>query len=358
MARKKSKILKKQKLEEIFKIIAPGTPLREAVNRIQEASLGALIVLADSKELSDVMGGGFQLNTSYSPQKVYELAKMDGAIIISPDIKTIHAANIQLQPDFKLKTDESGTRHQTAHRISQQKGNVVVAVSERRNKITIYKNDFRYILHNIGDLLAKSSQAITSLEKYALAIENGLSELNINEADKMVSLIEVIELVRMYGLLFRMAEELTEYILELGTDGRLVTIQYEEMMLNQEEIFESLVKDYKTDKVNTNDVFNKLLSLTKEELLEDENIAKILGYDLNNIDLEEIISTKGYRMLKNMSKLTNKDIELLVTEFKSNHGLFLATSQNISEIKGISKFKANYIYESIQRIKNKIINER
>ena len=165
---KKTKLAKKQILEHLFSIMSPGKPLRAAIDRIQEANLGAIIVLGDPKKLSDVMRGGFELNTAYTPQKVYELSKMDGAIILSENIKTIHGANIQLQPDSNIKTDESGTRHQAANRIAKQKGNLVIAVSERRNKITVYKGDFIYSLNDLSNLLVKSSQAITALEKYSV----------------------------------------------------------------------------------------------------------------------------------------------------------------------------------------------
>lgn len=358
MAKKKVKINKKEYLEEIFKRIAPGTPLREAINRIQEASLGALIVLGDPKELSDVMGGGFSLDTQYSPQKMYELSKMDGAIIVSEDIKTIYGANIQLQPDFSLTTDESGTRHQTAHRIAQQKGNLVITVSERRNKITAYKENTRYILHDIRDLLSKSSQATIALEKYAVAIERGLTNLTILEFDRMVTLYDVVEIVRMYVLLFKMAEELSEYILELGTDGRLVTIQYEEMMLNQEENFENLVKDYTENKIDVDKALKKLIKLSEQELLDDENIVEILGYNAKNISLDEIVNSRGYRMLRNINKITNKDIELLVNEFDGNHAILLASPSGIAQIKGISKFKAEYIHKALRRLKNKVMLDR
>ena len=199
---RKNKIVRKQILEHLFSIMSPGKPLRAAIDRIQEANLGAIIVLGDPKKLSDVMRGGFELNTVYTPQKVYELSKMDGAIILSENIKTIHGANIQLQPDSNIKTDESGTRHQAANRIAKQKGNLVIAVSERRNKITVYKGDFIYSLNDLSNLLVKSSQAITALEKYSVGIEKGWTNLSGLEFDNMVTLYDVVEVVRMYGLLF------------------------------------------------------------------------------------------------------------------------------------------------------------
>ena len=358
MAKKTKKNSKTEYLEDIFTIIAPGTPLRSAIDRIQEASLGALIVLGNPKELSDVIGGGFELNTPYTPQKVYELSKMDGAIIISDDIKTIHGANIQMQPDFNIKTDESGTRHQSAHRIAQQKNHLVIAVSERRNKITVYKDAFMYILHDIGDLLSKASQAIMALEKYSGAIYTSLINLSISEFDGMVTLYDVVEIIRMYGLLFKMSDEVIEYSAELGTDGRLVTIQYQEIMLNQKEGFKDLIKDYKINNDNAERIKDKISELSKEELLDDEKIASILGYDLKDISFDEIIKSRGYRLLRNVNKITNKDIEALVHEFKEIQAMLITTVDDIAQIKGISKFKATYIHTALTRLKNRVMLDR
>lgn len=356
---RKDKIAEKKILEYVFSIISPGTPLRAAIDRIQEANLGALIVLGNPKDLEDVMAGGFELNTEYSPQKVYELSKMDGAIILSEDIETIYGANIQLQPDPAISTDESGTRHQTANRIAKQKGNVVIAVSERRNKITIYKDDFRYILHDLSDLLVKASQAMMALEKYSVAINKSWVNLSILEFDNMVVFYDVVEVMRMYGLLFKMAEELIEYIAELGTDGRLVEIQYEEIMLNQKEEFMELVRDYKAENEKTEKIVEDIKKLSKAELLEDKNIVNILGYNLKEISLDEAIKARGYRLLSNINKITKKDIELVVNEFKEVQAIILfATAENLFKIKGISKIKADHIKKALDRIKNKIMLDK
>ncbi|RRD40968.1 DNA integrity scanning protein DisA [Leptotrichia sp. OH3620_COT-345] len=354
----KKKETKKKILEYVFSILAPGTPLRLAIDRIQEASLGAIVVLGDSADLAGIMRGGFKLNTSYTPQKLYELSKMDGGIILSEDIKTIYGANIQLQPNSNIKTDESGTRHQSAERVAKQTGNLVITVSERRNKITIYKGDFRYTLHDIGDLLVKSSQAIMALEKYAVAISRNLINLTVSEFDNMVTLYDIVEVIRMYGLLFRMSDELVEYISELGTEGRLVKIQYQEIMLNQNEEFNDLIKDYKKNDEKVEKVVENIRMLNKEELLEDENIANILGFNLKNISFDEIITSRGYRILGTINKVTKKDIELLVGEFEEIQAILIATVEEMTQIKGISKLKAEHINKALTRIKNKVMLDR
>ena len=355
---KKTKLAKKQILEHLFSIMSPGKPLRAAIDRIQEANLGAIIVLGDPKKLSDVMRGGFELNTVYTPQKVYELSKMDGAIILSENIKTIHGANIQLQPDSNIKTDESGTRHQAANRIAKQKGNLVIAVSERRNKITVYKGDFIYSLNELSNLLVKSSQAITALEKYSLGIEKGWTNLSVLEFDNMVTLYDVVEVIRMYGLLFKMSEELLDYMAELGVESRLVKIQYEEIMLNKNESFLALIKDYKMEGEKADKVVENIRNLTKEELFEDENIVNILGYNLKDISLDEAIKSRGYSLLSSINKITKKDIDLITGELQDVQMILLATPERIAQIKGISKFKSEHVHKALTRLKNKIALDR
>ena len=354
----KKKEPKKKILEYVFSILAPGTPLRSAIDRVQEASLGAIVVLGDPSDLSGIIRGGFKLNTPYTPQKLYELSKMDGGIILSEDIKTIYGANIQLQPNSNIKTDESGTRHQSAHRVAKQTGNLVITVSERRNKITIYKGEFRYTLHDIGDLLVKSSQAMTALEKYAVAISKNLINLTVSEFDNMVTLYDIVEIIRMYGLLFRMSDELIEYISELGAEGRLVKIQYQEIMLNQDEEFTDLIRDYKKNDEKVEKVMENLRMLNKEELLEDENIVEILGYNLKNISLDEIINSRGYRILGTINKVTKKDIEMLVAEFTEIQAILMATAEEMTQVKGISKLKAEHINKALIRLKNRVMLDR
>ena len=338
--------------------MSPGKPLRAAIDRIQEANLGAIIVLGDPKKLSDVRRGGFELNTAYTPQKVYELSKMDGAIILSENIKTIHGANVQLQPDSDIKTDESGTRHQAANRIAKQKGNLVIAVSERRNKITVYKGDFTYSLNELSNLLVKSSQAITALEKYSLGIEKGWTNLSVLEFDNMVTLYDVVEVIRMYGLLFKMSEELLDYMAELGVESRLVKIQYEEIMLNKNESFHALIKDYKMEGEKADKVVENIRNLTKEELFEDENIVNILGYNLKDISLDEGIKSRGYSLLSSINKITKKDIDLITGELQDVQMILLATPERIAQIKGISKFKSEHVHKALTRLKNKIALDR
>ena len=285
--------------ESIFKLIAPGQPLRMAIERIQEASLGGLLVFSSLEDIEKFVDAGFDLHTNFSPQKVYELAKMDGAVLISEDLKTIYGANIQLQPNKEVFTDESGTRHRTAHRMAQITNKLVITISERRKRVTVFKGKFKYTLDLIGDLLIKSSQAIMSLEKYAISVNKYLDDLFESEIENTVILEEVLDGLRYFYLMFTMDKEIKQYIMELGNEGRLLELQHYEIMANQK---------------------------TAKQRMIDENI-----------------SPKGYRILSEVNKLTKKDVENIVEKFKTLNDIFNANYDDIYSIKGMGKFKTDRV---------------
>lgn len=335
-------------LEKIFKILAPGAPLRMAIDRIQEAELGALIVLTDYEAIENIAEGGFLLNTNFSPQKVYELSKMDGSIIISEDLKIIHAANMQLQPNTDIYTAESGTRHRTADRIAKQIGKLVITISERRNKITVFKNDYKYSIHRTADLLMKASQSIMSLEKYSSLVNKYLSSLNLLEIENEVTLEDIINGLRYFVLLTKMDDEVNQYILELGIEGRLIQLQHHEIMLNQNMNLKNFLKDYSL-KSNIEEIINILPNINLEDLTKDDKLLNTIGYNTKDINYEDIVETKGYRILSTVNKLNKKDIELLIEHFGCIYNIIYADLEELASIKGIGKSKIN----KILRLRNK-----
>ena len=177
---------------EVLKTIAPGTPIREGLENILKAKTGGLIVIGDGKEVMDIADGGFYLDVDYSPARLYELAKMDGAIIISADLKKILYANTQLIPSSSIPTVETGTRHRTAERTAKQTGDLVISISQRRNIITVFKGNDRYILEDTDVVLNKANQGVQTLEKYKKVFDNKLSTLNEYEFNDIVTLENVI----------------------------------------------------------------------------------------------------------------------------------------------------------------------
>lgn len=292
---------KEDNITEILKLIAPGTPIRDGLENILRAKTGALLLITDNMQvLKEVVDGGFTINEDYSSSKLYELAKMDGAIVLSGDLKKILFANAQLIPSHEILTLETGTRHRTAERTAKQTGELVISISQRRSIITVFKGNDRYILEDTDAVLNKANQAIQTLEKYKKVFDNKLNILNEYEFNDIVTLENVIVAIQRAEMVMRIVEEIQRQIYELGDDGRLVSMQLEELIggLEKEEML--IIKDYiapsKKKRLPEN-VLEALEELSYEELSRESVIAKLLGYEyFDNYD-EVGVYTRGYRIL-------------------------------------------------------------
>ena len=236
---------KDSSITNILKLIAPGTPIRDGLENILRAKTGALLLITDNNDIiKKVVDGGFTINEDYTSSKLYELAKMDGAIVLSGDLRKILFANAQLIPSHEIQTLETGTRHRTAERTAKQTGELVISISQRRNIITVFKGNDRYILENTDTVLNKANQAIQTLEKYKKVFDSKLNILNEYEFNDIVTLQNVIVAIQRAEMVMRIADEIEENIYELGNDGRLVRMQLEELVgdLEKEEML--IIKDY------------------------------------------------------------------------------------------------------------------
>jgi len=212
-------------LYETLKLVAPGTPLRAGLDNILNANRGALIVIGNTKEVLDISQGGFYINCEYTPSNLYELGKMDGAIILSGDLKRILYANVHLHPCQRILSKETGTRHKTAEQVAKQTGALVIAISERRQIITLYKSNFKYILKDINEIINKTSQAVKTLEKYKDILDESIDDLTYLEIKDSVKLHHVAYVIQRMEMVWRILNEINLYIAELGTEGRLFNLQ-------------------------------------------------------------------------------------------------------------------------------------
>ena len=237
-------VKKEDYITEILKLIAPGTALREGLENILKAKTGALIIIGDSKEVMDIVDGGFNINEEYTSSRLYELAKMDGAIVLSEDLKRILFANAQIIPASSIPTKETGTRHRTAERTAKQTGKLVISISQRRNIITVFKGNFRYTIEDTSKIITKANQALQILEKYKKVFDSKLNILNEYEFNDIVTLDNVITCIQRAEMVMKVVDEVKKRIYELGEDGRLVKMQLEELVggLEEEELL--IIKDY------------------------------------------------------------------------------------------------------------------
>lgn len=343
-----------------LKMIAPGTPLREGLESVLKAKTGGLIVIGDSQEVMSIVDGGFYINSDFSPAYLYELAKMDGAIILSRDSKKILYANTQLIPDPSIPSSETGIRHRTAERVARQTGELVISISQRRNVITIYKGYQKYVLKDLNIILSKANQALQTLTKYKSVLDKTLINLGALEFDDMATVLDVALAVQKIEIVNRIVNEVERYIHELGSEGRLVSMQLDELVsgLKEEEIL--LIRDYlpKEDSKNYKEVIRILRNQSSEDLLELPTVAKILGLGNNINTLDLPISTRGYRILSKIPRLPMNIIENLVSDFEKLQRILGASIEELDDVEGIGEVRARIIKESLKRIYEQIQTER
>ncbi len=349
----------KNDILEVLKTIAPGTEIREGLENILKAKTGALIVVGDGKEVLDIADGGFSLNVDYTPAKLYELAKMDGAIILSSDMKKILFANTQLIPSSQITTVETGTRHRTAERTAKQTGDLVISISQRRNIITIFKANSRYVLEDSSKVISKGNQALQTVEKYMKVFDSKLSLLNEYEFNDIVTLENVIVAIQRAEMVMNMVEEVQRAIFELGEDGRLLEIQLQELVgdLEKEELL--MVKDYIAagKKRTPEKVLDTIRGLTRDDFMKSQNIAKLLGYgDFDNYD-EVGVFTKGYRVLNKIPRMPSNIVDNLVKSFKSFQHILAADIPQLDEVEGIGEVRARTIKQSLRRMQEQFVFE-
>ena len=346
-------------LSQILKLIAPGTPIRDGLENILRAKTGALLLITDNIDIiKQIVDGGFTINEDYSSSKLYELAKMDGAIVLSGDFKKILFANAQLMPSYQIPTVETGTRHRTAERTAKQTGELVISISQRRNIITIFKGNERYILENTDTVLNKANQAIQTLERYKKVFDNKLNMLNEYEFNDIVTLENVITVIQRAEMVMNIAKEIEENISELGSDGRLVRMQLEELLGDVEEEELLIIKDYmvkKRKKTTAEDVIQDLSSINYEDLNNADSIAKILGYEnFDNYD-EVGVYTRGYRILNKIPRMPAHIVENLISSFKSFQHILAADIDHLDEVEGIGEVRARTIMQSLKRMQEQFV---
>src|SRR5205814_5113705 len=233
-------------LEAIAKI-APGTELRQAVDDVIRSHEGALIAIGDPQELAFLYSGGIRLDAPFRAQLLYELAKMDGAIIVNTGATKLAQANVQLMPDPTIPSAETGTRHRTAERVAKQTDALVISISQQRETVTVFVGQSRYQLEPIADVLAKTNQALATLETYRARLEQVLTRLTALEFQNAVMLDDVLVTVQRAELTTRMAEEIERACVELGEEGRLIRLQLEELVADVPDEKAALVYDYHAD---------------------------------------------------------------------------------------------------------------
>jgi diadenylate cyclase len=345
-------IIKNERLAAVLKRVAPGTPLRQSCERIIASRHGALIVLSNRPDVLALMQGGFEINSEFQSSRLYELAKMDGAIIVSSDYSRILRANVHLVPDMSLESNETGTRSRTADRVAKQTGAPVLCVSEEMGQIFLFLDDIKYNLEDIRILMSRATQALQALEKYRTRLGMVLNNLTNLEFEGLAALEDVLVAVQRFEMVERISEEISGYVIELGIDGRLIELQLDELVTGVMTDFENLLKDYCRFKKGCSlaDIQKRLVALDDEELLDLGAIARIIGFSGSKEALSQYVTPKGYRMLSRIPRLSPAVINRLVERFGNLNNIIRAGRRQLEAVEGVGVTRARVLQDGLRRL--------
>jgi diadenylate cyclase len=333
-------------------MVAPGTAVREGLDNVVQARTGGLICIGESEELSFLLSGGVKLDVDYTPALLYQLAKMDGAIILSSNATKILWANVQLMPDPTILSLETGTRHRTAERVSKQTEALVIAVSQGRGVVSLYLDGAKYILEDIPVVLAKANQALATLDKYRSRLDQVSTRLTALEFEGGVTLHDVLTVLQRSELVTRMAVEIERYIVELGAEGRLIEMQLEETMVGVAADKSALVRDYivTPSEEGYAKVLDALARLPHQDLLDFGRLAELLGHDRKLNTLDHLVSPRGYRILGRIPRLPRLTVQSIVDEFTGLDAILAAADLELESVNGVGDLRAKDIREGLRRL--------
>jgi diadenylate cyclase len=340
--------------------VAPGTPLREGLDRIVKAHMGALVVLGDGPDVLNICSGGFLLDAQFTPQRLSELAKMDGAIILAGDASRIARANVHLVPNPNVPTSETGTRHRTAERVARSIDVPVISVSEDMSVIAVYAGGVKHVLEEIPRLLNRANQALQTLERYKTRLDDVSASLGALEVEDVVTLRDVASMLQRNEMVRRIATEVESYVVELGVDARLIRLQLDEMLGDNEDDRHHVVQDYLGDVQGwtVDDALAALAALDTDELLDLRTVALALRLDGAGTDLDRPLQARGYRLLAKVPRLPDGVIAHVVERFGSLQKIMRATVPDLTDVDGVGEVRARAIKDGLSRLAESSILDR
>jgi diadenylate cyclase len=331
-------------------LVAPGTPLRDGIDRVVRAQAGALLVLSDEPDVLSICSGGFLVDAPYSPQRLSELAKMDGAIIISTEGGRIARANVHLVPDPTVPTSETGTRHRTAERVARSLDVHVVSASEEMGVINVYAGGNKRQLQEVGQLLERANQALQTLERYKAKLDDAIINLTAVEVEDVATLRDVVAVVQRGEMVHRVADEIETMIIELGFDARLLRLQLDELYGEIDDELDLVVVDYLPAGRVAEDILSEMSKLSDDDVLNLRVTSGVLGRDGDNDDLSQEVAPKGLRYLRRVKRLPGSVAEGIAAHFGGLAKIQRATLDDLMSVDGVDESTARAIRETMTRI--------
>ena len=342
-----------------LRLVAPGRPLREGLDRIVQAKMGALVVVGDGPDVLALCSGGFLLDAEFTPQRLSELAKMDGAMILSSDCSRIARANVQLVPNPDIPTLETGTRHRTAERVAKQIDAPVITISEELALVAVHRRGLKRTLEPVVRVLSRADQALQILERYKVRLDAVSNSLSALEVEDLVTVRDVSTALQRAEMVRRIAEEIEEYVIELGADGRLILLQLEELMGGVEDDRRLFAKDYFSESpdFDLHDVLGALADLDTETLLDLREVSGVLHLP-HDAGLDTALQPHGYRLLHKIPRLPELVADHVVERFTHLQKIMRAGVPDLVEVEGVGEARARAIKDGLARLAETSILER
>jgi diadenylate cyclase len=345
----------------VLATVAPGTSLRDGLERILRGNTGALIVVGWDRTVETLCTGGFPLDVEFSATRLRELAKMDGAVVLTDDGSRILRAATHLMPDPAIPTEESGTRHRTAQRVALQTGFPVISVSQSMRIVSLYMLDRRYVLQSTGELLSRANQAIATLERYKARLDEVSNALSALEIEDLATVRDAAIVSQRLEMVRRIADEVTGQVVELGTDGRLLALQLEELMAGVDSDRELIARDYVPSGRRARtaaQVLGELAELSATDLLDLTQVARAMGLPSTPEGLDNAISPRGHRLLSRVPRMPGAILDRVVEHFGGLQKLLAASAEDLQVVDGVGETRARAVREAISRLAEVSIIDR
>ncbi|MFT3876774.1 MAG: DNA integrity scanning diadenylate cyclase DisA [Propioniciclava sp.] len=328
--------------------LAPGTDLREGLDRIVSGHTGALVVLGSNPELEAISSGGFAIDVPFSATGLRELAKMDGAIVLSSDLTRILAASVHLSPSASYPTSETGTRHRTAERVARQIGIPVVTVSASMSTISLFAGDGRQVVPRPDQLHDRAAQALAAISGHRKRLDESLERLTTLEVHDAVTLRDLAHVAQRFEMTDRLADEVASYVTAMGADGRLAALQLRDLVDDLTPIASLVHRDYAPADVETM-AFVGLALLDDHELFDIVLVARALGLP-SGMHLDSPLSVRGYRQLSSIPRLPQGVVGRVVAHFGGLPAIYAASVSDLRAVEGVTPARATLIREGLAHI--------
>ena len=340
-----------ERFEQAIRQTAPGTALRRALDMIIAGHLGALICIGDSDNVIAAGDDGFKLDISFTANRLFELSKMDGAIVVDKDVTRILRANYHLNPDPSLPTSETGMRHRTAARMSLLTKALVISVSERRQVVNLYLDGRGYQLRSVQELMGSVNQLLVSMQGTRTQVDRGLLRLTTLELNNIVTVRDVTDVFYLFEVLLTEAEEFDRLILQLGSEGKTIKMQRDEFIGDLDAEYTLMIRDYALDSSEDNaaKIRRKFHDTRNSDMRSAKSVARMLGYE--SFGEDTVLTPLGLRTLNNVSVVRDGVADKIVDEYGSLKGLLDDIEENPERVGDLGVRNPTILADSLQRMR-------